>query len=280
MRSEDIQSKSDTRSKNRVRTQSISAKLYKVDGNKVLYTVTSSTKNKQYIVTIQLLSLSGNKLRSLKSALAGDIRISCTCPGFLYQGYKYIAYKKQVGIDPENRSPDIRNPNKEGLACKHILAALNQMKRDYNSIYALFKQQPTKREIKPTDTKSCTENDVKIITDFKSACDNLYNSYTKYKNSGSDVDFIDSEYYSKSDNPVLLLSELSDQAKRFMNGTFISKLKSIQDVLNNIDSKKNGFNILIKSDTDTLIKRINSVISAVTESLINDLVLHLLEERL
>ena len=69
MRPQDIVNKSDNKSKARAAKQPIRAKLYKLEDSKILYTVTSSEGNKQYIVTIQLLDLTGNRLRSLKSAL-------------------------------------------------------------------------------------------------------------------------------------------------------------------------------------------------------------------
>lgn len=82
MRLVDIINKSDNRSKERAAKQRLNAKLYKVDGNKILYTVTSSQGNRQYIVTIQLLGLTGNKLRSLKGAINSDVKLSCSCPAF------------------------------------------------------------------------------------------------------------------------------------------------------------------------------------------------------
>ena len=84
MRPPDIQSKSDNRSKTKASQQGLRAKLYKVKDNRILYTVNSSEGDKQYIVTIQLLGLTGNKLSSLKSAMNSDVKVHCTCPGFLY----------------------------------------------------------------------------------------------------------------------------------------------------------------------------------------------------
>ena len=161
MNSNDIIRVSDDKSKHYASSQSISAKLYKVEGNTILYTVTSSTGKNQYLVSIQLLDLTGNKLRSLKAALNGSIKISCTCPRFLFYGLKYISYKKGVGINKEDRSPDITNPEKKGIACKHILVALNQMKSDYQTIYNKFKEQQPKGKDKPqpTDIKDNSKSD-------------------------------------------------------------------------------------------------------------------------
>lgn len=283
MRPVDIVNKSDKRSKRLAQIQSMSARLYKVEGNKILYTVNSATGNNQYLITIQLLDLTGNVLKSLRSALNGNIKISCTCPAFLYFGYKYITYKGGYGINKETRPPDKNNPNKEGAACKHILVALEQMKKDYNSIYNLFKLQVKSSNIKPTDisdnkdSDEPTEYDIKIITDFKLACNKLYKDYTDYLNSGvtKDAQFVDSKYYDKVD-PSTLLTNLSKPVLNSLNQKFIGKLKSLDSILDAINQKKNGFNIMLDSDVRSLIKKLNSVISTKTEALINNIILSLM----
>ena len=278
-----ILNKSDRRSKERAISQNIRAKLYKVEDNKIIYTVTSSKGDKQYLVTFLLLDITGNKLKSLRSALNGNLKIKCTCDAFLYQGYKFISFKNGVGIDPENRAPDIRNPNREGMACKHIIAALNQMKRDYKEIYAMFKAQQPKGKDKPqpTDIKDNsksdrpTDLDVKIITDFKTACDKLYKDYQTYKKNGTDGDFADSSFYDGTD-PSDMLKNLSKPVAKSLNGKFIGKCKTLADIVNLIDQKKNGFNVLLDSDVKALIKKLNSTLSETTESLINNIIINLL----
>lgn len=286
MRPPDIKNKSDNRSKTRAERQNIRAKLYKVEDNKILYTVTSSEGDKQYKVTIQLLDLTGNKLTSLKSALNGNLKISCTCPGFLYQGYKFISWKANVGIDKETRSPDKTNPNREGLACKHILVALDQMKSDFNAIHDMIKAQLPKGSDKPqpSDIKNNsksdkpTELDIKIVTDFKNACTKLYDEYSKYlkSNPGEDDSFVDSKFYSKND-PSSILNDLSKPVAKSLNGKFIGKLKSLEDILTLIDQKKNGFNVLLDSDTKALIKKLNSTVQNENEAYINNIILSIME---
>lgn len=290
MRLVDIINKSDDRSKNRAAKQGLIAKLYKVEDSKVLYTVTSSQRNKQYIVTIQLLGLTGNKLRSLKGAISGDVRISCTCPAFLYHGYKYITWKSQSGIDREIRSPDKTNPNKEGMACKHILVALNQLKSDYSKIYQMFKAQvpKVKDNSQSTDIKdnsksdTPTEIDIDIITDFKDACDKLYEDYIDFLSSDhlSSDKFTDSKFYDKVD-PSKILANLSKPVAKSLSGRFIGKCKSLTDILKLIDQKKNGFNVMISSDVKALTSKLNSVVhsteeSYIFESFINDVILTLM----
>ena len=290
MRLVDIINKSDNRSKERASKQGLTAKLYKVEDNKILYTVTSSQGNRQYIVTIQLLGLTGNKLRSLKGAINGDVKLSCTCPAFLYQGYRYIMYKAQAGIDREIRSPDKTNPEREGMACKHILVALNQLKSDYNQIYAMFKAQVPKGKDKPqpedikdnSKSDKPTELDIKVVTDFKNACDKLYKDYTDFLKSDhlSGDSFTDSKFYDKVD-PSKILADLSKPVAKSLNGKFIGKCKSLIDILKLIDQKKNGFNVMLSSDVKALTKKLNSVVNSTEESYkfesyVNDVILSLM----
>ena len=276
--------RSDDRSKRRAERQHISARLYKVEDNKIIYTVDSSEHDKQYYVTIQLLGLTGNKLKSLKAAMNGDVRVHCTCSAFLFMGYKYITWKANAGINKEDRSPDITNPEKKGMACKHIIVALNQMKKDYQAIYNKFKEQTPKGDSKPqpSDIKNNnksdepTELDIKIVTDFKAACDKLYKDYTEFKKSNTeDVSFIESDSYDGND-PSALLANLSKPVAKSLSLKFIGKLKSLQDILKLIDQKNNGFNIILDSDIKGLIKKLNETIETKSEAFINDIILTLM----
>jgi hypothetical protein len=285
MRPPDITFKSDKHSKRRAERQHITARLYKVEDNKIIYTVDSSEHNKQYYVTIQLLGLTGNKLKSLKTALNSDVKIHCTCAGFLFRGLKFITWKAGVGINKEDRAPDITNPERKGMACKHILVALDQMKKDYQAIYDMFKEQAPKGDGKPqpTDIKdngksdSPTEIDLQIVTDFKAACDKLYKDYTDYKktqpNEGDS--FVDSDYFDSTD-PTTLLANLSKPVAKSLDTKFIGKLKSLQDILDLIDQKKNGFNILLDSDIKALTRKLNETIKNANEAFINDIILTLI----
>ena len=271
--------RSDNRSKSAANSQSISARLYKVENRTVFYTVTSSSGNKQYIVKIQLTDLDLSNLDSLEDALQGNIKIYCSCDAFLYSGYKYIAFKAKSGIEPETRAPNITNPNMYGMACKHILVALQQMKKDYNSIYELFnKQLSNSNDNRHSDNKSFTNNDLKVISEFKDACIELYNQYTKYiKDAKLDdsTSFQDSEYYVDVD-PSVLLKDLSIPASKVVKNLFIGKLTSLEKILQSIESKRNGFIILLTSDTKSITDKINRSISQKTEAYINHLILELM----
>ena len=271
--------RSDNRSKSAANSQSISARLYKVENRTVFYTVTSGSGNKQYLVKIQLTDLDLSNLDSLEDALQGNIKIYCSCDAFLYHGYKYIAFKAKSGIEPETRAPKITNPNMQGMACKHILVALQQMKKDYNSIYELFiKQLSNSNNNRHSDNKSFTNNDLKVISEFKDACIELYNQYTKYiKDTKLDdnISFQDSEYYVDVD-PSTLLKELSVPASKLVKNLFIGKLTSLEKILQSIESKRNGFIILLTSDTKSITDKINRNIIQKTEAYINHLILELM----
>lgn len=271
--------RSDNRSKSAANSQSISARLYKVENRTVFYTVTSSSGNKQYLVKIQLTDLDLSNLDSLEDALQGNIKIYCSCDAFLYSGYKYIAFKAKSGIEPETRAPNITNPNMYGMACKHILVALKQMKKDYNSIYELFNKQLSNRnDNRHSDNKSFTNNDLKVISEFKDSCIELYNQYTKYiKDTKLDdsTSFQDSEYYVDVD-PSVLLKDLSMPASKIVKNLFIGKLTSLEKILQSIESKRNGFIILLTSDTKSITDKINKSISQKTEAYINHLILELM----
>lgn len=282
MQSSDIIMRSDNRSKNRAQKQNITAKLYKVEDNKIIYTVTSSHHDKQYLVTFLLLGLTGNKLKSLQSALNSDLKISCSCDAFLFQGYKYITWKNNTGINKETRPPNKTNPAQKGMACKHILVALEQMKKDYKQIYELFKEQVKKDKVTHSDiadndnSNSVTDVDIQTLDAFKKACDKLYSDYTSYlKSDHGEVQFVDSDAYDKTD-PSEILSRLSKPAQSYAKNKFVSKLTSLDNILKQIDQKKSSFNILLNSDISSLTRKFNSVIGSKTESLINNIILSLM----
>lgn len=287
MRPDEIINKSDKRSVNRAHKQKLQAKLYKVEDNKILYTVKSSKDDQQYVITILLLNLTGNRLRSLKDAIKGDVKISCTCPAFLYQGYKYITSKRQVGINKETRPPTKTNPNQEGMACKHIIAALEQLKLDYTNIYNMIKASQPKET--PADRISNmkynykstepTDYDLSIAEDFQTACYIVYDDYMKFlkSNPSEDEKFVDSKFYDGTD-PSKYLTMFSKPVGKSISGKFISKCKSVDAILALIDQKKNGFNVMVDSDIKALTKKLNSVLKTSNESFINDMIFYLIME--
>jgi len=50
-----------------------------------------------------------------------DIKVQHNCPAWLYWGFKYMATKNKMAYaDFERRPPDIRNPQRLGVGCKHF----------------------------------------------------------------------------------------------------------------------------------------------------------------
>lgn len=61
----------------------------------------------------------------VRLAIAGDLKVSCTCPAYLYFGYKYILTQLDTNeSDDEHRFPKVRNPKLQGVMCKHCYIAL------------------------------------------------------------------------------------------------------------------------------------------------------------
>lgn len=55
---------------------------------------------------------------------AGNIRLSCSCPSYIFWGYQYLQTVIDAAIYPEERKPVIRNPNERGIVCKHQVKVL------------------------------------------------------------------------------------------------------------------------------------------------------------
>jgi hypothetical protein len=74
---------------------------------------------------------------------AGNIRIHCECPAFLYWGHNFIATELDVAIYPETRFPHIRNPELRGIACKHLRRALLVLPYHLGDMAKAIQQQRT-----------------------------------------------------------------------------------------------------------------------------------------
>lgn len=51
---------------------------------------------------------------------AGEVKVYCDCPDFIYGGHQYMAHADGYGTRKEVRFPDLNNPNLEGTVCKHV----------------------------------------------------------------------------------------------------------------------------------------------------------------
>lgn len=71
----------------------------------------------------------------VRLGIAGELKISCTCPAYLYFGYKYILTQLDSNeSDDENRFPKIKNPKLQGVMCKHCYTALSAFPFNWTSI--------------------------------------------------------------------------------------------------------------------------------------------------
>lgn len=54
--------------------------------------------------------------------------ISHNCPAFLYWAFKFMAYTRDYGIEPETRAPQLNNVRLQGALCKHLLSVTDLIK--------------------------------------------------------------------------------------------------------------------------------------------------------
>lgn len=68
----------------------------------------------------------------------GNLQLKCTCAADTFYGFQYNRTKRDSKYtEPETRSPDVRNPGKKGVFCKH-LHLLAQTLPFYRSTMAAF----------------------------------------------------------------------------------------------------------------------------------------------
>lgn len=58
--------------------------------------------------------------------LESNLLVDCRCPFFTYYGRQYIMTQLDTALSPENRFPEIRNPELSGTVCKHLVAVLRK----------------------------------------------------------------------------------------------------------------------------------------------------------
>lgn len=128
LKARNLVNKSDWRSK--LRSTKVHSQFEKVIDNEVYFYVSSQTyPGKKHVVIISAPDIKEDlSLSEIKKIIQKeDIKVACSCEAFLYQGYKYITYKAQAGIDPEGRAPVLRNHMQIGMLCKHILSVLRYL---------------------------------------------------------------------------------------------------------------------------------------------------------
>lgn len=164
-------------------------RLVKVEKEKWVFKVHSGTKNTVWydvimyfdILPSMIIKYSKDKMLWVKDGsrvdhnklakkifFETDLKMSCSDPSFLYYGFDYILTQRDAKYgDPENRSPDIKNPKQYGAVCKHIQALLNVLPA-YLGSFAKFLSIAYKSEI------TSAENTVKQEAErFSKAADFL-----------------------------------------------------------------------------------------------------------
>jgi hypothetical protein len=89
-----------------------------------------------------LADVSLNANEAARMVLWGaNVRIHCPCPAYLFWGMQYIDTQLGIAIYPENRYPDIRNPQLRGIACKHLRKTIKVLPFHLGDIAAEIKKQ-------------------------------------------------------------------------------------------------------------------------------------------
>lgn len=75
----------------------------------------------------------------------GNVKVYCTCPSWIYGGYKYIATELDYAYgSTEKRYPKIRNPKLMGTLCKHAYVVVKALPYQKFAIEAAIKRELAK----------------------------------------------------------------------------------------------------------------------------------------
>lgn len=75
--------------------------------------------------TVRFRVVSGRGQQPNKLTSRSNVEVSCSCPAWLYWGSQYRATQKKYNDGrPENRAPNIRDPQGLNYLCKHVIAAI------------------------------------------------------------------------------------------------------------------------------------------------------------
>lgn len=136
---------------------------------------TQHIKLVEWGIALQLRADGANFMDMANLALFGDVKVSCNCPSFMFHGYRYILTQldalyipspmhdqwadDDAGGGEENRPPQKRNPDLEGVVCKHLSTALYISTMSVSKIAGLLKEMARTGELQlPTaKTKPVTE---------------------------------------------------------------------------------------------------------------------------
>lgn len=71
---------------------------------------------------------------------SGDVHVNCSCPSFLYHGFRYEATQLDYlyGIPRERRFPIEKNPELKSVYCKHLSRVVEQIIHDEQLLISKF----------------------------------------------------------------------------------------------------------------------------------------------
>lgn len=111
---------------------------------------------------------------------AGDLELHCTCPSFLFWGYQWLLTQMDAALVPEQRPPDIRNPQRRGIVCKHLNRSLRAF-----PFHAAMLAKHIRQNHRITEGKTAIEDEgTKLLEEIKSDPD-LKVTYGDILNDGS-----------------------------------------------------------------------------------------------
>lgn len=133
MKMQELQSKTRIHGSERVNTSGVTVRLKKAEPRMGRWTFDTGAKADRYTTVFQFVP--DRKTRNVNEL---DVRVSCTCPSWVYWGAQYNAYTRDYLFGPirmmvrvrgENKPangtpPDRRDPIGNFLVCKHVLACI------------------------------------------------------------------------------------------------------------------------------------------------------------
>lgn len=124
-----------------------------------------------------------------------DIKIFCDCYAFLYWAFKYAAYQRDYGLEPETRAPRVNNVRLKGALCKHLLSLVDLLKT--NTLYEQMAQDVGNwLKYKSGDTYS-NFHKARLMGDFNKNNKQMYWKSAKevldnyFKNKAEEIKFLD-----------------------------------------------------------------------------------------
>lgn len=105
----------------------VSVRLIRAEPRVGRWTFAASSGTESYTTVFQFIPH-----RNVRDTVKLHVRVSCTCPSFLFWGAQYHAVMKDYlygGIKPKFAPPRKRDPHGTFLVCKHILACIPLVSR-------------------------------------------------------------------------------------------------------------------------------------------------------